>query len=120
MPIRNNKINYFNSTSVAEKTKDIKSEKEPLCSAGRRLTGNLERGISEFGDNRSQIAGHLEWNSSEEAQLVGAAHTVKKFGKERTQDHSFGGNRSNWFQGRWKGSHGGEERTEVPRTVQNT
>lgn len=50
--IRNVKINYFNSTSVAERTKDVKSETEPLCLTIRRLLGNSERGTSEFGDKR--------------------------------------------------------------------
>lgn len=50
--IRNEKINYFNSTSVAERTKDVKSENEPLCLTIRRLLGNSERGTSELGDKR--------------------------------------------------------------------
>lgn len=45
---------------MADRTKDTKSENEPLCLAIKRLTVNFERGSSEFNDNKSQIAGHLE------------------------------------------------------------
>lgn len=50
---------------------------------------------------------------------MGAAHTVKKFGEERTQAHSFGGNTSSWFRGRWEAFHREEERLEMPRKMQN-
>lgn len=88
--------------------KDIKSENKPLCLAVWGLRVNFERGTSERGGNGSQIAGHLEGNS-EDAQSVGGAHIFKTFGKERTEDHSFGGIRSNWFKGRWEGFHREEE-----------
>ena len=71
---------------MADRTKDTKSENKPLCLAIKRLTVNFERGSPEFSDNRSQIAGHLEWNS-EEVQSVGGTHIFKKFGKQRTEDH---------------------------------
>lgn len=105
----------FNSTSVADKTKDIKSKNVPLSLAVRRLTVNSEKGTSEFVDNRSQIIGHLEGHSSEEAQSVGGAHIFKKFGQERARDNSFGGNRSSLFKGICKRSYREEERLKMPR-----
>lgn len=75
----------------------------------RRFTINFEKGTSEVGDNRSQTAGHVEGNGSEGAWSVGAAHTFKGSGKERTEDHCFGGNRSSQLKGRWGGSQTGGE-----------
>lgn len=75
----------------------------------RRFTINFERGTSEVGDNRNQTAGHVEGNGSEGARSVGAARTFKGSGKERTEAHCFGGNRSRWLKGRWGGSQTGGE-----------
>lgn len=100
---------------MADRTKDTKSENEPLCLAVKRLTVNFERGSSEFSDTKARLQGIWSEIVKKPSPWV-AAHTYSRSsGKKRTEDHSLEAIDQAALKADGKDPTGEEQSFQIPR-----